>query len=850
MNRQLKRMTDAAGLRALGCLLLLALALSAQAVNAESKEDRDLALLLTPSVTPMYLEKSSDPHTLTPQAGWQVGGINTRYAATGDGSLNFAGGFFYGRSTAPRSLIDKREGLPGSNFGADSSRGLTDTSGLVRMFQSGPAGGTQRADQITYQRVGYQRGGLSLSGGYSEVGKDFQGLDALAQSMKGSDPTTAKALALGMRSQDYAVGYKGARGLNLASTYASVANEQAGHKENGLTRTTRVNSLGMGLGSRGRFDYSVSSLAETWNPASGKHDEKTVDTQVLKLSEGMGRKSEIALGQTLTSTTVGTTETDVQQRDVALKWNEWQKLILGASYTTKETEQTGEATDTLALNVTAPISPYLTVAGKLSQTDVEKPNATTQENDLLDLKVTSTLTPTLQVSTQFQNTLALDTTENTVRDHTVVWSATPNWKVTCRRYDADNSKVGETSKMEIGASGQVGTKACPETLSLFRREEALPNDIAQNRTEVTYTRPLGDKAATLLVRAGNYDYTNKSDVRQHNLITAQCLAAKPTKHTTLSMGYYQGPAVGATNLAYRSWGQKPQGSVDAIWQTKDLATYDEVGGELTHNITRSTKLVAKTFTAETDGIGEWQTDEYGMEQRVGSITFLGGRRVTTQPTAADVTESWWRMTAPRKAKLAPWAVSSLGSGLFQDAATWGFSAAPAWASKPVAGLTLDRRNVLAGGKPVSGTAVQYAGMVSSRIFADACYDRNPNKADKPAEIDALRRGMLHLGYAVTPSTTVYARYQQTMRLDANSAEESYTLGLVLTGTNKQRLQLASDAVTRTTNGASQSGTSYALEYERALQTDDTLSLKCRLTPAAFTPAADRLRLEGSYRKTF
>lgn len=855
-SRQLKKERHAAMRwpRALGCLLLLALAVAVPAIQpGETTEAGSPASSLRSSVTPLYLEKSTSPYSLKPEEGWQVGGLNSKFSTeTGLGALGFSGGYFYSRTTAQRKLIDPREGLP-SRLGQETQF-AGEMPGFFRMFQSDKGEQSVR-DEINFQRYSYKKDGLSFSGGYAEVGADFKGLDALKQSLNNSDPATAKMLAVGMTQRDYQMRYTGVRGLSLTSSFNEVGNDQAGHAERGLTRETQTQGIGLVLGARQKLEYTTTSLVETWKPGSGAHVNKEVDTQTLRLSGGMGRKSEFAVGQLLTSTTDGAKQTDVTQRDMALKWSEWKSLSLTAGYSTKDTEQTGESTDTLTLNVAAPLSPYFNITGKVLQTDlISRKTGKTLEQNLLDLRMTSQLNTRLTLTTQYQDAQAQDGASNVVRDAQLAYAVSSHWKATCRFATADNTKLGETDRLEYGITGQVGSKRQPRQLSLYHRDENLPNDVTQGRTEVAYAQPIGGAGSPVILqlRAGGYDFSNNGDVKRNALVSAQVTALKPGPNTSLSFGYYNGPVVGANALTYRSWGQKMQANPDTTWKTADLDDYGEMGGELTHALTRRTKLVAKEYRGEIDGKGGQHTSEYGMEHRLGTVSLLSGRRDIETPGQADQQEGWWRMSLPLAQKLPTWATTSLRATIFSDSATWGFNQAPAWAAlKPTPGVSVDRRHIYVAGKRVDGKSAQYATMICRRLFLQGSFELNPNTAaGNPTAVDAVSRGMVHLAYSAAPTMTFFGRYVDEGRLDGSTGQCTRTLGFIDAISKTERLQMQLDLVSQTTKTTDLGGMVYTLEYECAVNADDSLSLRARLAADDLAKKADRLRLEGTYRKTF
>jgi len=834
----------------MSCLLLLLAAALVRAVQPVGPADAGAPAPVRSAITPLYLEHAAGPHTLTPEDGWQVGGVNTHVAV--GGALSLSGGYYYSRALAARQLLDPRE--PAAS--AFDPRARAGEVPLLRLFDAGPSHGDATADQLTFQRLNYTKGGLKFSGSYLDVGTEFKGLDPLKQQLAGSDPAAAKALAPGMSQRDYTMSYTGAHGMRFSSTYARVAHTEIGHPADGLIRTTATHGIGLALGQRHKLDYTVSSLTEAWDPEKQSADrvDRDVDTQALRLSGGLGRKSEFAIGQMLTSTTAGGARTDVTQRDVAMKWNEWKSLAFSAGYTTQETEQAHERADTLALDFAAPLSAACKLTGKLARTEVEQQGAgQTQEQNLLDLRLTSRLTPRLQLTSHYKDTEALDASTEKLRDYQLAYALTERWKATCRLSTLDRSTTGESAMVEYGVIGQVGAKARPRQLTLHHRDERLPGDATQGRTVLAYAQPLGKAKSPIVlqVKAGDYAYTTQGDRKEKVLLSAQILAAKPTPRSTFAIGYYDGPVVGADAISYRAWGRKLPAKQDAAWQTADMADYDELGGELTHALTDHTKVMARRYAGNIAGVGDQETTEYGAEQRFGALTLTGGQRETELPDQAETQEeSWWRAALPLAQQLPDWATGSLRVTLFSDGASWGGNAAPAWAAKPTPGLEVGRRNVLIGDQRVDGEDARYATMLGRRFFLHGSYERNPNKPNTAAEVEAVRRGLCHLAVAASPTMTLFARYLDEGTLDGATATRTRSLGVIGAFSAQERLQLQMDLVRQTAEASPRTGVAYTLEYARAMDADNSLSLKARLTAKAFCQPDDGLRLECSYRKAF
>lgn len=821
-----------------------------------SAPDGVLSSALNRNISPMYLEKQSNPYALTQEEGWQLGGLNTNYANTGDaGTLDLRGGLFFSRATAARSLLDDQMPLPDGRFGNDGTADMRAQASKVNpllMFGQ-QASDEQKTGRIAYQRLNYQTGGFRLSGSYADVGEDVQGLDALVRQLSGSDAEGAKLLGLGLTQTNYGLGFTSG-GLSLNSSVSSLENHREGHGDFGLNRTTTTHSLGFAFGPRTQMQYSITSLVEEWDP-SRKRTGKQVDTSALKLATGLGKQSSFSWGQSLTGTTAGDSTTDLRQRDWALKWADWKGLSLGANFLSKITEQTGAGSEVLNLDLKALLSSRMELTGKLvDNTTVRGKEQTDLENDTLDLRLVTKFSPTLQLVSQHKAQTQQSKTETVTTDHQLNWALSPAWNFTSRLIDtaiSEETADKAVTRTEFVLAGKLNPAA---QLNLFSRSDALPQDVQQDRQEITYLRQLGTdaNAAKLQLQSGRYARVTPEITQSDELLTAQLLGLHPGKRTSLSLGYYQGPQLGAGYLTYRAWGMKPAGNLE-VWRAEDFTAYHELGGELVQQLTDSTKVVYKQYTGGT-AAGDQSMQEYGLEQRLGTVTLQTGERSTERPgkdASATTDEFWWRVAIPMKEALPAWTANALRTSVFQDGATWGFGTAPAWAVKPVHGLTVERTNALLGGKQTDRYAFELATMLDENLFLQTRYDRNPQKAGQPGQLEAMRRGLLYLAYAPQPKAQFFLRYVDEDRTAQQQSEIAYTLGFISQFSAVERLQLQWEERTRSDKGASLTGASYMIEYERTLSAEDSLSLKYRLNAHEFSSKPeDRAKLEVSYRHAF
>ncbi|HEY3379339.1 MAG TPA: hypothetical protein VGL77_17820 [Armatimonadota bacterium] len=813
-----------------------------------------LAPTPAPMVSPTYIVKTTDPLAAQQTQGWQVGGLATHLSSSlGQGLFNLSGGLYFSRETARAQTPNA------SALSLGSSLGNTAALGLTNNLLKGDGASGAKADQIIFQRLNYQRGGLSLSGNYANVGKDFQGINELKQQVNADD---AKLLGLGMAQTGYALRYTGIKGMEFSSNRSNVENGQIGSAENGLSRTNQTNSLAFSLGQRGRLEYSVANLVEQWDPSVVKRDIHDVRTETLKLSGAMGKKSEFSLGQTLTNTLTGKQQTeDAAQRNISLKWNEWQHMSFAGGYTSKLNALNGETNDTLNLDMNAAISPRMQLTGHLANNDILTPSTgKTVKNDLLDLRLNSTLTPTLQLTGGYKQTITPDNMETLTRDQQLTWTPTAHWKFITRLVDTDQTASDTRPKTSnltaFSTIGQVGGKAHPAQIMLLTRDEALPDEVQQTRREVIYTRAFGPgkDASKFLLQTGTYQLTNATTPVGDTMLAVQLLNLRAGgDRTTVSLGYYAGPRLGAGYLTYRTWGQRNSGNL-GIWNATDFARYSEFGGEVIHRLTPATRLIFREVSGSLQAGSVQEMLEYGVEHQIGNVKFQGTQTqtgLTGRSATADSREmNRWKLLMPSAHPLPEWAVNSTRSILFTDGASWGFANAPTWlTAKPTSGMTLEKRQA-----PDRQTLDQYslqgAGMISAHLFTQATYERYPQKVGDPAQTDPLTRQLLHLGYAIKPGVQCFGRYTNETRLDQPTTDTTISVGVIGQLSPVERLQLQIDAIQHCEKTKQQAGKAYALEYERKLQAGNALYLKLRLSPTLVLAPQDRVRVEASYRHAF
>ncbi len=803
--------------------------------------------------SPIYLEKSTSAHSLTPEAGWQVGGFNTQFQSQrGNSSLSLQGGVFASRTLAAQRVLDNNVPIPGSALDLDSFQPSSRAAGLpAGLAFSVPSHSKQRpADDITYQRMEFQTGRLRVSGAFADVDANCQGVDALVKRLAPTDAQAASLLSTGMRHTQMAAEFAGPGGVKWRSAMANIENSQQGHKERGLVRETQTHSLSW-AGSRFGAEWSTATLDEAWDAAVARKDAKRSRSQTMKLSSTLARKSSLSLAQTTTDLLVGMNETSQRQIDVGLKWQEWSALGLQGNYTTKTIEQTGEMSNSWRVEMRSKLA-GTQLSGKIGRSfTTATRTAAPVAKDELDLKLETRLSSALQWSSQLQETPDAQQGATQTTTHQLSAALSPRWKMLTQHQVNESATLGEAARTDWRLTGQVGTTTHPAELSFTTRQEALADEQNQERAEVKFQQTLvpGKVPTMFTMQAGNYALEAGELDREEAMLTAQVLQAPLTSNTTVSFGYFSGPSLGTAYLNYRAWGLKPTGNLER-WRPADFSSYQEVGGEMRMALSDATKVVVKEYNSQ-QHTREDQTLEYGFEHTMRDLNILGGRRYTSSTTTEmPLEESWWRLVYSVGAPMPDWVKTALRTSIFTDGAKWGFGQLPTWVPTPKSGLQVDRQNVMVGGKAQDKYAVQFSGTLGSEVYVQSGYERHPAVINAPNQVDPVRRGFVHLGVRIRPRMHVFGRYHNEMREDKVSSARVHTCGLMSQMSTTDRVQVQVDALTRITGAEELTGTAVMLEYERLLAPDDQLSVKYRLNPESLYKADERVRLDVSYQHAF
>lgn len=549
-------------------------------------------------------------------------------------------------------------------------------------------------------------------------------------------------------------------------------------------------------------------------------------------------------------------QTQSYTANTSLAWGEWQQVNLQGN--AAEVGMNGASA--LNLNLTSALTPSLQLSGKVTQhlpaADGSGTPAAIDGDHQLDWRLGGQLLPHLQIASRLQFQQTAGQGHSQLSDNQLDWEFAPRWKLTTHYTAAEQAGLLNTEGSNYGLVGDLGTKQAPQQFSLLSRHDTLPDANTQDRQELAYNvpLPLGGSPLNLQLHAGEYRLQASGAELSRNLFTVQMPAAHPLPGTTLSLGYYNGPALGLPYLSYRNWGYKPPANTDS-WTTQDLQGYRELGGELTQQVAPRTTLVYKQYNGAQQGLPAQSSSEYGLEQHLGTVALLGGCRTVllpataTQTTPTPLTEVWWQLNLPRQHPLPAWAAGMQHDTVFTDSAQWGIGQTPAWVSAPNAGWTISGGEIGQCGVPLQSFALQTAQLLNAHLVFEAEYAQNPVQG-ATCLIDQSSYQFIYLGYLLRPNMLLFARELGEEHPTQLSSLQTYSLGLLAQLSAHSSLQLQVDGLNGGASGACHAGVGYTFEYQRAFSDSESLVIKYRVCPNAFNTLSYHVGVELGMQRTF
>lgn len=266
-------------------------------------------------------------------------------------------------------------------------------------------------------------GALKLTGSYARAGSGFLG---------------AKEYSL----------QAGQQALNLAGTYDLSKSFQATFKFNNTDQTsgdnqgayTRVNEQGMSFAPTGATNISIAhSTSETGNSTT-EDSEKTVDTQKLKIAQGIGAKTKATLSVENVSTTEGDTTDQVQTRQASITTSAVSGVSVQGSVVQKDSQADGAEQNVSAAVTVAPTS-QVNVKAAFTQTDSEQDGKSATTNLSVKVKPVDNLTVEGKIVDK-----SLEADENFTRDLSVSAVPMKNAKLTAQFSQKGENELDDVTK--------------------------------------------------------------------------------------------------------------------------------------------------------------------------------------------------------------------------------------------------------------------------------------------------------------------------------------------------------------------------------------------------------------------
>ncbi len=720
--------------------------------------------------------------------------------ALADNGLSVSG--FYTNSTAPTTTIDQHLHIPMLNSAAGFTTQQNQLTG-------------NSADALMNLRMAYRAKGLSFNASMNETGSDVFNYADAVKKLATVDATGANSLSLGTKKLGYDLNYTGISGMSFSSKVNTVTNELAGNGENGLTRTQGQHSVGLALGSQYRMEYQISRLTEDWDPNTVKRASRAVDSNLLKLSGNLGKKSTMNFSNGQTHSISGTSQTDTTERNYSLKWNEWKGVTLAGNYNTKSIEQTQEDTSILNLELAATPLQGMKLMGKLTNNSRMLPGMKeAADNNFRQLRIDTTLTPYLQLKNEYVTVSTPSNGDTTTLNNQATLMLSPTWTANMLMGTTERTLTGSEKRLECGLKGMVGPKG---------------------------------NQATVLLQSGRYDLGISDNTYNENLLSVQLLGYRPWSSTSFSLGFYDGPLLMGSSMVYRSWGTRPSANGGA-WRNLDFAHYHELGGEITQTLDAQTKLVAKQVNSETELVGAQTMSEFGIERKIGKGIIQLGRSYTRLQNGSEQQATIWNLRLPFTGQLPGWAGKTLQGTVFQDGAAWGFGQLPTWVTSPTSGMTVGQKISQLNNVAIQDQSVSLGGMTGDDLYLQAGYQRNPRPV--LALGDPGDRLMLHSACAISPGLQLIGRFLQETLTDKAAILTTRSLGVMGSISPTTQLQLQVNWLTQRSATTTDDGVSYQLQFARTINASNSLVVKYRLLPDNFRGALIAQQMDVGFKISY
>jgi len=259
-------------------------------------------------------------------AGQQPGRIlyGSSFSFAGAGAVSdYSGAVYYSRRFSLADPLSSRQEAP-SPF---------DSLASLHRLSDGQDRAPHQQSQAILQRLSMTGSRWKLAASFASVDSAFADLPEIA-----SRSPQAKELSsmLGMRSLNWNLESQPVRGFSLTSRFDRLANDQPGHSERGLTKTTQSHSLSFQLSSATKFAFSLDEQEQRRQNGSG--DGTT--TRTFSLAQDLSKHMRASLARQLVAADSGGSVKHTEVTSAKLNYA-LAKLSFGAEVSQKKTAEGG-----------------------------------------------------------------------------------------------------------------------------------------------------------------------------------------------------------------------------------------------------------------------------------------------------------------------------------------------------------------------------------------------------------------------------------------------------------------------------------------------------------------------------
>ena len=460
----------------------------------------------------------------------------------------------------------------------------------------------------------------------------------------------------------------------------------------------------------------------------------------------------------------------------------------------------------------------------LSEVTTNTPEKTHVTNIQAKLKAIYRFSSSLTLTSELTSKETNNDGNSSIYDNLINWKATKNRIASFQYYSNNNSLTGLSTLSKFTVSEKLSNL---HNLEATMREDTAGETIG-TREELAYSYTLKNNAK-ITARGGIYNLNAPQGEKSGNLASLELRGYKLHKDVSVTLGAYTGPQLGGGYLSYRSWGERVSGNL-GVWNDDDFKDYTEIGGELTYDISKKTRLTLKGYLAEI-GTEERETTDITVTHKLDDKSTITLRQENMNSNViADTHLSSAKVSLFEK-ELPKWAKESTNKILFADGNTLGFARALTWQKINLkAGLSYELRQYIENEKELERHTATISHMFGKKYFVQAIYDKNPADINDLSITSLSTRYSLQFGAAIDENSSVFVRKTKEDYVLSNDLTNIYTAGLIGNISKEHRYQFEVNHNNNTTGNAKVSGFTYIAQYENIISNNESLFFKLNLSP--------------------